>query len=329
MQFKTIHNLEGLRQRALEWNRLHAQASVGSPAKRSEPLCYFINTFANEQPWQVAMVENRSSEIVAALGFLVERKGPLRIAKLLQNPWASCADLMLLPGFESNGVQTLLKGFNDLGIDLLWLDWINEQGPNWSALLKQIPNASRRIFPQYHVGLIETDTDFESYFARTSKGHRKKIRSRLKKLGSRGDLEFRFERHLNAGELESRLKEIFDLEHRGWKGKSGTSVHANAGCFQFYGHQAIALSRSNSFAISELRLDGKLVAYEYGYLNQRTYYSHKVGYDETYSDYSPGHLMTFSLPKFSESFSTEQGRIVDTEAAASLQDLLHQFEKSL
>lgn len=38
---------------------------------------------------------------------------------------------------------------------------------------------------------------------------------------------------------------------------------------------------------------------------------------------------TFSLPKFSETFSQEEGRIVDAEAASNLQALLRQLENAL
>jgi hypothetical protein len=88
--------------------------------------------------------------------------------------------------------------------------------------------------------------------------------------------------------LETELAACFDLEARGWKGQLGTPVLADAAAHLFYRQLAVRAGARGRLALYLLKLDGRLIAFEYNVRGGGRIECLKIGYDESLSRYSPG-----------------------------------------
>jgi hypothetical protein len=88
--------------------------------------------------------------------------------------------------------------------------------------------------------------------------------------------------------LEAQLASCFELEARGWKGQLGTPVLADAAAHRFYRRLAVRASARGRLALYLLKLDGRLIAFEYNVRGGGRIECLKIGYDESLSRYSPG-----------------------------------------
>jgi len=63
------------------------------------------------------------------------------------------------------------------------------------------------------------------------------------------------------------------------------------GMFEYFLSMAHQLNEWGQFSLAFLELDGRPIAFEYGWFAKGVYHSLKVGYDEQYAQYSPGQLL--------------------------------------
>jgi len=66
-----------------------------------------------------------------------------------------------------------------------------------------------------------------------------------------------------GGQLGQVLQECFDLEATGWKGQRGSPILANRKTIHFYTELAFEEAKAQRLAIYTLRLDGRLIAFDY------------------------------------------------------------------
>jgi CelD/BcsL family acetyltransferase involved in cellulose biosynthesis len=91
------------------------------------------------------------------------------------------------------------------------------------------------------------------------------------------------------------LQQGFELEDRGWKGVSGSSVLSNPQVWSFYLQQGQFLAARGELLLAFLQLQGRVIAFQCGWGFRRTYYSPKIAYDEAFGHLSPGHLLMHFL----------------------------------
>ncbi len=298
MQYELITNLTDLSRIAPEWDALVDRSEERQPTRKVATLLNFIGRFEKPDDFVAVVVRDEDRQLIAALPLVIRRLGILRFAAMPNNPWLTCGELLIDPRVDSAHVsRQLVLGLQGAGVDLIWFDRIEIESERWRTLCRQLEQLGQhsRTRRQFHVGMIDIDGDFDSYIARVSKGHRKKMRSRLKKLRAKGDLSFEYQSAFDGQSIDTSLAEFFTLEDKGWKGESSSSVLANPGLFEFYQREAIILRDLKSLRLCRLKLDGRLIAFEYGYLNKRVYHSLKVGYDQVLSPFSPGQLLTHEL----------------------------------
>jgi CelD/BcsL family acetyltransferase involved in cellulose biosynthesis len=100
--------------------------------------------------------------------------------------------------------------------------------------------------------------------------------------------ELSFEVVEGGDRLEAELDACFALEARGWKGQLGTPVLADRAAHRFYRRLAQRASARGRLALYLLKLDGRLIAFEYDLRGGGRIECLKIGYDESLSRYSPG-----------------------------------------
>ncbi|MBK8232738.1 MAG: GNAT family N-acetyltransferase [Candidatus Eisenbacteria bacterium] len=111
-------------------------------------------------------------------------------------------------------------------------------------------------------------------------------RRRLERSGA-----VRLEVTCGGPDLAARLDEAFALEARGWKAESGTPIDAVPSTHRFYRELAAEASRRGAFALYQLRLDDRLIAFEYCLRDQRRIDLLKISYDPAWARVSPGTVL--------------------------------------
>ena len=92
-----------------------------------------------------------------------------------------------------------------------------------------------------------------------------------------------------------RLSDAFDvfltLEDSGWKGAEGTSILKQPAKMAYYQSLLSAYGGSGNCQINLLWLNEKPIAAQFGIIIKRTLYLLKIGFDESFSEVSPGYLI--------------------------------------
>jgi CelD/BcsL family acetyltransferase involved in cellulose biosynthesis len=145
--------------------------------------------------------------------------------------------------------------------------------------------------------LIDIDCDWQSYLASRSSNHVKNLRKARKRLESHGQIDFHRFRIDDEDQAEQLLHRALEIESRSWKAIGGTPTLKHPIALSFFTQQARQLAAWDALEISLLELDGRPIAFEYGYRGKGVHLAHKSGYDDAFSDASPGHLLMAELLK--------------------------------
>jgi CelD/BcsL family acetyltransferase involved in cellulose biosynthesis len=87
------------------------------------------------------------------------------------------------------------------------------------------------------------------------------------------------------------LQQFYGLERSGWKGKRGTAIACSAPTRQFYDSIANYAAKHGYLSLYFLQRGDSAVAAHFALTCGGRYYPLKVAFDETYSEYGPGHLI--------------------------------------
>jgi len=129
----------------------------------------------------------------------------------------------------------------------------------------------------------------EDLSRRLSKSFRKNLRNARNRLSKLGEPSFFSAR--TAAETESLFQELLNVEASGWKSREGTAIAQDARLIRFY-QKLIETFGPEGCALDALRVEKKTIAVTFGLRTGKTVYSIKIGIDDQYRRYSPGHLLT-------------------------------------
>lgn len=180
---------------------------------------------------------------------------------LREEPW----EVLLLKDIEAGGVldETLGAAAGEEGFRVA--RWPSLESP-W------LPVCSRDALEE------ALDTKF-----------RANLRRRRKKLSRQGPLVL--ERVEGEDALHRALEEGLALEGGGWKGREGTAIQCRPETLAFYTGLARLAASEGWLALYTLRAGGRPVAFHFGLEYGGRYYLLKPGYDEGFSECSPGQLL--------------------------------------
>jgi CelD/BcsL family acetyltransferase involved in cellulose biosynthesis len=124
--------------------------------------------------------------------------------------------------------------------------------------------------------------------AQVGAGFRSSLRRKRRRIEEQGALRLRcFERAEPAA-----LERFYELESAGWKGQKGTAIACDERTRRFYDGLADAASRHGYFSLYALECGGRVVAMQYCLSDRERCYLLKPAFDENFSKYSPGQLIT-------------------------------------
>ena len=301
MQRREIDSIEQLRAAAPAWDALWQRSEVAIPTARAELVAQWLERFAPRSLLRIVVVE-QGERMVAALPLVGRRlRGVLPVGGLTGNVWSPNGELLLDPAAERDEVIGLLiDAVDEIPWWLIWSEMVPVETPRWQAMTAA---AGRRglavdVRPRWRIGQVEIGSgsggsggDFQDYLAGRSKNLRRSLHKDLSRLERDGRVELRTFRAFTPHEVDERLREVFELEDRGWKGDAGSSVLRTPGMFEFYRRQARQLAEWGNLRVAVLVHRDKPIAFELGWTAKGVYHSYKVGYDPAYRSYGPGHLL--------------------------------------
>ncbi len=85
---------------------------------------------------------------------------------------------------------------------------------------------------------------------------------------------------------------VAEVEGSGWKGDRGSSLHRDSLLGRFFEDFSGLAANENSLKIEFLKIDEKVIAVQLGILAYKGFWVLKMGYDEAFSQLSPGFLLT-------------------------------------
>jgi hypothetical protein len=109
----------------------------------------------------------------------------------------------------------------------------------------------------------------------------------------------------------------YAIESKSWKSQNGSAIQQHPEVAVFYTEQAKIMRKLDHLAIFTLSVDGVPIAWEYGWLKSKRYYSLKIGYDEAYSHLAPGQSLLMQIMKYGKrtrKFDTIDGVGSNSEA---------------
>jgi CelD/BcsL family acetyltransferase involved in cellulose biosynthesis len=93
-------------------------------------------------------------------------------------------------------------------------------------------------------------------------------------------------------QADEHLTHFYELERAGWKGAQSSAIVSNAPTRAFYEQVAMQCERLGTLCIYTLECADRPVAMFYGLQQRSCYFLLKTAYDESFSDCSPGQLIT-------------------------------------
>ncbi len=132
------------------------------------------------------------------------------------------------------------------------------------------------------------------YVERTLGANRQnKMRRMVRRLADAGALLF-----TTATEPEAVARAVDDfceLEARGWKGEAGTAVLHHDEVRRFMKNATSGLAEQGKASVSQILIDGRSIASAISLRSGDTAWFWKIAYDENYSEYSPGVVLTLAV----------------------------------
>jgi hypothetical protein len=303
----TIQKLEGgLGIYKEAWDRLNAELYASNPYFDSnfiEPLLAYFATGKER-----LCVHRRGADVD---GLVIISPYNLGKWSLFLQDQVQIAPILLRCPENLKSLLYSLRGFS-LGLDLPCQDSMYSPLPDAleSLLWKPVPHA--------HTISVSLNGNFEEYFASRSKGFRYNIKRRFKKVKEAG-VTIRIKRVTEFEEMQAAVSRFGNIETMGWKGVSGTAVHADNIQGKFYTDVMKNFAKLGKACIYELYFDNTLVAMELCIASSHMLILLKTTHDESQSSFSPGRLLLYLL--LEDQFLTKWVKKVEFYTNADINEL--------
>ncbi len=295
LQLAEYVSTASLLEAAPAWDDLWRRSDVTLPTACAEFVTQWLQHFAPQSRFHCLAVEDQG-QLVAAIPLVGRKIGRVVPAGgLPRNDWSpGGGELLLDPTADvDQALDLLVAGLRDVPWPLLWLDDVNIDASRYQALLAAFQRAKINVdvHSRFDVGRVATDGDWSEYVNSRSKNFRRQIKRAIKRAEGEGELKLNVLTEFSGDELETHLRQAFEIEDRGWKGEGQTSVLKTPGMFEFFVRQAKVLAQNGQLQLSFLQHNDRAIAFEYGLNAKGVYHGFKISYDDEFSDYSPGRVL--------------------------------------
>jgi CelD/BcsL family acetyltransferase involved in cellulose biosynthesis len=287
--------VEIIDQLAGEWRTLCEHSRYDEPFYRPEWIAAYVRAFAQDKT--VVLATARSGGRLTAVLPLIQENGligglPARKLRAAGNVHTCRFDLVHRVGFGEAVIPAVWDALQSMpGWDLLELPDVVIRGAagelaRLASTQGYATHATRAATSPYVT--LPTPEGLEPHpVARIDSKFRSNLRRRMRKLQLRGPIKL-----ICTRQADERLAYFYELERAGWKGADRSAIVCNARTREFYEQVARWCERLGTLCIYTLECAGRPVAMFYGLQQRSRYFLLKTAYDESFSDCSPGQLIT-------------------------------------
>jgi CelD/BcsL family acetyltransferase involved in cellulose biosynthesis len=121
---------------------------------------------------------------------------------------------------------------------------------------------------------------------------RQNLRRRRRRLAEQGEVKYGLLDGKDGDQLDAALADFFVIEASGWKGRGGTAIAQRPELVGFYTQIARDAARRGALALGFLELGGRRIAAHLSIVHGGRHFLIKLGYDESFHEFSPGQQLT-------------------------------------
>lgn len=294
LSVKIIHSIEEFDSQSENWNDLWVRSTNTNPTARSETLSLFCKYKIKKFKFITFIIEdNIINKWVAALPLLEEVR--LKAIRCAVTPRLISACLLVDQKYSPyDAVRLLIYEIRKTrNINWICAESVRLESFEWSLFLKILreDKISYLSSKTHDTAVIFLGGEVDQLRQSWCKNKLKEINKSLRKLSSLGIVEL-VEITLKKDMLEL-LPVCFEIENKSWKGggvKGATSI-IKRGQADFFIQNAALLADSKNLIIYGLTLNGKWIAFQYGFYAKKVIYSNKISYDLEFKKYSPGFIL--------------------------------------
>jgi CelD/BcsL family acetyltransferase involved in cellulose biosynthesis len=298
LRLQRIDSIAGLHATAEAWDRLWLRSEVTLPTVRAEMVVQWLEQFAPRAAFE-ALIVHQDDEPVAAMAMVGRRaRGLVALGDLTANAWSVNGELLLDPAADVPAVvDTLAAAMETIRWPMVWLDWVPVHSARWQALIAALEERGLAcdVHLRYPIGQVKIDGPWSAYFATRSRDLRRNVQKDLRRLEREGPVELRWTTRFAPGDARRLLGQAFEIESQSWKRGRGHSVLETPGMFDYYCRQARQLAQWGWLRLAVLEHRGTPIAFELGWQSKGVYHSYKVGFNDAYRQFGPGHLLRWRL----------------------------------
>ena len=178
-------------------------------------------------------------------------------------------------------------------VDRQWRALMFGHIPDSSALVRMRRYVTRPVFATAMGGrgVIVLDDSWDNLRRHFPRKHRARLRKAQVKLAEMPDVEVVRIREPDA--LAEAYRRFLEVECSGWKGGTGecTAILLHKSLHDFYRDVVERFGKSGRFEINLLLIGDQTVAGQLCLIEDRTLCILKIGYDESYRQFSPGNIL--------------------------------------
>ncbi len=296
-RLRQFEDLAALRGQAGAWNELWQRSSSVRPTARAEQLAIWHGSFAQNLPF-VAIGLEADGQLVAGLPLVLSRRYGIPMASSLGNAWSPGGELLLDRTCDARDVlPRLFTGLQQQFRGLLSLDGLTLRSDACRGILDtcETRRANCLTRRRFTAPVVMIRQSWQDYFDARSPNLHRQLKTIARRADKLGDVNLRRYEELTPAEVEPLLRECFELEARGWKGRQASAVLSEPRAWRFILGQAIELARCGEFSTTLLCHGDHPIAFEYGWHAKRVRGVLKVSFDESYARLSPGQLLRLRL----------------------------------
>jgi len=286
-----------------EWNASLARGPRDEPMLRHEWIRAWIENFAPGAALRT-LVARGGRELHAAMPLVELRERGADTCFVPMTTWTtphndhSQRGGILLGRRGKEALKVLWDRLADVpGWDRLRVRDLPHGAPEWA--LRDLAEAAgfpcglwTSLRSPYRLLPSVAERRYEAVEASLDSKFRQNLRRRKRRLAEQGEVQYALLDGKDGPQLDTALADFFVIEASGWKGRGGTAIAQRPELVGFYTQIARDAARRGGLALGFLELAGRRIASHLSLVHAGRHYLLKLGYDESFHEFSPGQQLT-------------------------------------
>ncbi len=293
-----LSNLDSIEQ---EWHDLIAECEDENPFFTPAFLQSALKSLATETPVKILCIRDTDRligllPVVNVKGFA---KAPFHYLKSWMHPYCYLGAPLIRDGNDAAFITAVHDGLSGLpnAPKLLRMERVPALSNLITCVDSVLADNSNLLSGEIQRSAIIGAFNYSDHLKTNITSRKRSDLSRLsRRLNEVGDVDFQL--MSSNDDVDKWIDDFLTLENKGWKGKAGTSLAANANDKAFFIQMTRDMATQNRLVMQRMTVDSTIVAMSTNFLHNGQGYGFKACYDEDFSQYSPGVLASLNLMEY-------------------------------